>query len=270
MVTRVQLVATLAVLLSTFLGCYGSDLRPTGCVGSISSFPNCDKVDQILHRCNGLTVKKEIINCFCTQELLNAYVGCKGEFRQCSLTSSYDSALDTEIRNWEDACAPYLTTEITTPSIVGPTRTLNEDTCQTYIESCVRLNQASASCTSSYTEPADITGCRCQSSMISLASVCGIDGSKSCLGETPITSDIWEFRNCKAATEFSGTKTNRGPITETVETRTATGTATTLVFGPTSSAASTTSAGAINTCTLMGSWVYLLPILPLVVYYLSF
>lgn len=75
MVTCVQLVATLAVLLSTFIGCYGSDLHPTACVGSISSFPNCDKVDQILQRCNSLTVKQEKIDCFCTQQLLNAYVG---------------------------------------------------------------------------------------------------------------------------------------------------------------------------------------------------
>ncbi|KAH6986959.1 hypothetical protein EDB80DRAFT_756154 [Ilyonectria destructans] len=287
MVTCVQLVATLAILLSTFIGCYGSDFHPTACVGSISSFPNCDKVDQILQRCNSLTAKQEKIDCFCTQQLLNAYVGCKGEFRQCGLTNSYDSAFDTEIGNWENACAPYLTTKITTPSIAGPTRTLNEDTCQTYVESCVRLSQASASCTSSYTKPADITSCRCQSSMISLASVCEIDGSKSCLGETPITSTIWEFRNCKAAAEFSDTQTvghqaanngnasltgekNRGPITETAGTRTATETATTLVIGPTSSAASTTSAGAINRCTIMGSWVYLLPISPLVVYYLSF
>ncbi|KAH6886744.1 hypothetical protein B0T10DRAFT_461209 [Thelonectria olida] len=254
MFTRVQLAAALALLLSTFIGCYGSDLHPTICVGKISSFPNCDKVGQILQRCDRLTVKQEIIDCFCTQELLNAYVGCKGEFRQCGLTNAYDSAFDAEIGNWEEACAPYLTTGITTPSIAGPTRTLNEDTCQTYIESCVQLSQASASCTSSFTEPADITSCRCQRSIISLASVVKRWGHQAAdNGNTSLTSEK-----------------NRGPITETVGTRTATGTATTLVIGPTSFVASTTSAGAINKCTIMGSWVYLLSIFPLVVYYLSF
>ena len=52
------------------------------------------------------------------------------------------------------------------------------------------------------TGPADITSCRCQESIVSLALVCNIDGPNSCEGKTAITSNIWEFRNCEAATDI--------------------------------------------------------------------
>ena len=43
-----------------------------------ASLTNCHKLDEVLVRCNALAnqnaPKQEIIDCFCTQELLNAYV----------------------------------------------------------------------------------------------------------------------------------------------------------------------------------------------------
>ncbi|KAK2480522.1 hypothetical protein H9L39_06161 [Fusarium oxysporum f. sp. albedinis] len=57
-------------------------LRPSSCVGNITSFPSCDSLGGILKKCNLVTGKQESIDCFCTQEVLDAYVGCEGEFRQ--------------------------------------------------------------------------------------------------------------------------------------------------------------------------------------------
>jgi hypothetical protein len=123
--------------------------------------------------------------------------------RQCSLSNSFDGTIQTEIDNWHDACDPYLPKDITTPTIADPTRTLDQDTCQTIAESCFQLSQATDACSSSHTVPADFTSCRCESSVISLASVCLVDGVVSCAGENVTTSDIWEFRECSAANTFT-------------------------------------------------------------------
>jgi hypothetical protein len=72
MSSGLHLLAAVGIL---FAVCLGQDLNPSACVGSITSFPNCDNVNAILQRCNQLTAKQDIINCFCTQDLINAYVG---------------------------------------------------------------------------------------------------------------------------------------------------------------------------------------------------
>lgn len=133
------------------------------------------------------------------------WLRCQGEIRQCSLSNSFDSEIETEIANWHDACAPYLPKDITTPTIAQPTRTLDQDMCIAVAESCYQLSKATDACSSSYTVPADYTSCRCDSSMVSLASVCRIDGGLKCLGKTLVTSNIWEFRECAAATALTHT-----------------------------------------------------------------
>jgi hypothetical protein len=44
-----------------------------------TSLQNCQKMNEILVRCNTISkedkLKQDLIDCFCTQELLNAYVG---------------------------------------------------------------------------------------------------------------------------------------------------------------------------------------------------
>lgn len=218
MTPNTRTIIALAVLLVSFNRVHGQDLpNPSDCVGKVDKFPNCDSVNSISKKCSNLS-KQETIDCFCTQDLLNAYQGyvqglvsrlkmltnlsrCKGEIRQCVLSNSFDSAIDDEIANWLEACSPYLPSDITTPSVAQPTRTLNGDTCQTFIESCAHLSQSITSCSSAYTKPADITSCRCQSSLVSLASVCNLDGPESCIGTTAAMSDIWELQHCAAATQ---------------------------------------------------------------------
>ncbi|RFN50449.1 hypothetical protein FIE12Z_5313 [Fusarium flagelliforme] len=179
--------------------CYAT-LKPSNCVGKITEFPNCDKANSIAIKCSNLS-KQDTIDCFCTQELLDAYVGCKGESRQCTLGNSHDSSVDDEIANWQDACGPYLSDDITTPTAPEATKTIDRDTCQSIAESCAQSSQSVTSCSSAYSNAAEITSCRCQESIVSLASVCKIDGPNSCEGRMAITSNIWEFRNCEAATD---------------------------------------------------------------------
>ncbi|KAF4981713.1 hypothetical protein FZEAL_2515 [Fusarium zealandicum] len=204
--------AVILALLVIFSGCHGAS-HPTTCVGDISEFPGCDNVDSIIKKCSDLS-KEETIDCFCTQELLNAYVECKGEFRQCGLGSSFDSSFDEEIANWQNACSSYISDDITTPSVSGPTRTLDQDTCQTIAENCAQRSQAITSCESSYAKSADVTICRCQSSIVSLASVWLADDSST-----------------------------KGPITATAESSMDPEIDTALIFGPTSTATSTTTNG---------------------------
>ncbi|KAH7268399.1 hypothetical protein B0J15DRAFT_578542 [Fusarium solani] len=231
----------LTLVLSSLTVCHGAVFKPPKCVGDITEFPNCMKADEIARKCSNKP-KQETIDCFCTQELLDAYVGCKGEFRQCVLGNSYDSFVEDEIANWQDACGPYLPDDITTPTAIAATRTLDEDTCQTIAESCAQMTKSITSCSSEYTKGADLTSCRCQESIVSLASVCIIDGPESCIGTSVATKDIWEYQNCAAATGVFETSKDKGPVTVTAGATTA-GDAppTTLTFGPGATAATTTS-----------------------------
>ncbi|KAK1981130.1 hypothetical protein LZ30DRAFT_794050 [Colletotrichum cereale] len=192
----VRFIVTFAALLRL---CHGAAFTPPDCVGDIKEFPNCEKADTIARACSNLS-KKETITCFCTQELLNAYVGCKGEFRQCVLGNSFDSTSDDQIAEWKDACGPYLPKEITTPVAPAATRTLDGDSCKIAAENCAQLSQSITSCSSAHTKPAELTSCRCQESLVSLASACDLDVRQFCEGVMATTSDIWEFRNCEAAT----------------------------------------------------------------------
>ncbi|CVL08495.1 uncharacterized protein FMAN_05208 [Fusarium mangiferae] len=190
-------IAVIAVLSNTS-GCYAT-INLSHCVGDSTEFSNCDIAKSIALKCSNLS-KQETIDCFCTQERLDACVACKDEFRKCTLGNSYDSSVDDEIANWQDACEPYLSDDFKTPSAPDPTRTIDRDACEGIAESCAHssqsVSQSVTSCSSAYKKPADITSCQRQESIVSLASVCEIDGANSCVGKTVMTSNIWEFRNC--------------------------------------------------------------------------
>ncbi|KAH7169590.1 hypothetical protein DER46DRAFT_600582, partial [Fusarium sp. MPI-SDFR-AT-0072] len=188
-------------------------------------------------QCNLVTGTQESIDCFCTQEVLDIY---------------------------QDACGPYFPKDITTARIAEPTRTLDQDTCQTFAESCYQLSKATDGCSSSYTKPTDYTSCRCKSSMISLTPVCEMDGSLTCLGKTPITSRIWEIQNCAAITAFTSAPVSSGPITTMAgSTEVKEGSASTLVFGPSSTITTTSSSGSVpgfkNAGPFWTSFAFILP-----------
>jgi hypothetical protein len=66
-----SVVATLAVFWTL---ARGQSFTPPLCAGAITEFPNCEKADSIAAKCSNLS-QQETIDCFCTQELLNAYIG---------------------------------------------------------------------------------------------------------------------------------------------------------------------------------------------------
>ncbi|KAI8716570.1 hypothetical protein NCS52_00951100 [Fusarium sp. LHS14.1] len=242
----------LTLVLSSLTVCHGAVFKAPKCVGDITEFPNCMKADEIARKCSNKS-KQDTIDCFCTQELLDAYVGCKGEFRQCVLGNSYDSFVEDEIANWQDACDPYLADDITTPTAMAATRTLDEDTCQTIAESCAQMTKSITSCSSEYTKGAELRSCRCQESIVALASVCIIDGPESCIGTSVATKDIWEYQNCAAATGASETSKDKGPVTATAGATTS-GDAplTTLTFGPGATTTTTTSDSSCLKCSNTG------------------
>ncbi|KAK2059675.1 hypothetical protein LY76DRAFT_570379 [Colletotrichum caudatum] len=251
--------------------CDGAVFTPPDCVGDIKEFPDCDKADSIARKCSDLP-QKETIACFCTQELLDAYVGCKGEFRQCILSNAFDSALDDQIAAWQDACGPYLPKGVTTPAAPAATRTLDVDSCKGAAESCAQLSQSAASCSSAYgAEPARLTSCRCQEPLVSLASACFLDGRRSCEGLEATASDVWEFRNCAAAaTNVFDKPKDTGPITSAADASTAKSKATgTLVFGPGSTATTTTSGGPGNVYFRAG-WRFIAVHFPVLTYILLY
>ncbi|KAK1997392.1 hypothetical protein LX36DRAFT_721120 [Colletotrichum falcatum] len=213
----VRSIVTLAALLRS---CHGVVFTPPDCAGDIKEFPNCDRADSIAR-------------------------DCKGELRQCVLGNSFDSVSDDLIAEWRDACGPYLPRGITTPAAAAATRTLDADDCKAAAESCAQLSRATASCSSAHAaEPAALTSCRCQESLVSLASACFLDGRQSCVGAAATTSGVWELRSCAAATSVLQRPKDTGPITTAAETSTAKNTATgSLVFGPKPTATTTTSGG---------------------------
>ncbi|WXC54098.1 hypothetical protein SNK03_000103 [Fusarium graminearum] len=150
------------------------------------------------------------------------------------------------IANWQDACGPYLPDDITTPSALEATKTMDQDTCKTIVESCAESSQSVTSCFSAFSNPTDITSCRCQESIVSLASVCKIDGPNSCEGSIAITSDIWEFQNCEAAADVLKTTKESGPVTKKPEDSTNQEATATFEFGPASTVASPTSGVAVS------------------------
>lgn len=64
----------LTLVLSSLTVCHGAVFKAPKCVGDITEFPNCMKADEIARKCSNKS-KQETIDCFCTQELLDAYVG---------------------------------------------------------------------------------------------------------------------------------------------------------------------------------------------------
>ncbi|KAH7350243.1 hypothetical protein BKA66DRAFT_431478 [Pyrenochaeta sp. MPI-SDFR-AT-0127] len=173
-----------------------SSLTPSDCVGTISSFPYCDAVNTNLARCNSLTEKQAIVDCICTQKFIDSWVGCKSEFRQCGLSTSFDSTFDSYLVEWHGACDTYLSISITTPPVAEPTATLEQGVCESFYESCDRWSKGTSMCTLSQSNDLDITSCRCSRSMLSLASVCRIDGSRSCLQSSVELTQLWEYQNC--------------------------------------------------------------------------
>lgn len=72
MLSFIRLSPALAILLGISSTAWGQ--KPSDCVGKVDEFPNCDNVNTLIKKCSDLS-KQDTIDCFCTQEMLDAYVG---------------------------------------------------------------------------------------------------------------------------------------------------------------------------------------------------
>ncbi|KAK0725628.1 hypothetical protein B0H67DRAFT_508606 [Lasiosphaeris hirsuta] len=226
--------------------------------GGVKTLANCDKLDELLIRCDNLTEQQapqqEIADCFCAQEMLNAYVGCKNDMRLCSLSYTFDADFDVMISNWNNACQPYFTRGVpTTPADIPLSETFNENSCQTLYVSCNKLQVTSSSCSSSHTQALAWTSCMCRSDILALASECEIDGAIQCEKTTPNPATLWGAIHC------SQTATISSHNLAATTTSFIGGTIPTISFGPTAS--STNSAGHMIAAP-MSILVFLLAILP--------
>jgi hypothetical protein len=125
---------------------------------------------------------------------------CKGEVRQCADSNSFDSGFDDFLSDWHATCDSRISFTATTPAITSLSTTIGLDACESIYEGCARWSQKAGQCTSSYTAPVDRTSCRCQPSIVSLASVCDNGGPALCRGEASKSTTMWEQLNCPKTT----------------------------------------------------------------------
>lgn len=171
---------------------------PSICVGPITSFHQCQKLVDMDNRCAAISPHDQtaLIACVCTQAQFNAYTDCMSEWRLCTLSDTFDNMFQDIISAWHEKCDGKISFKVTTPAVSTLPATVDQGSCASFIESCAALSTSSADCKSSYAAAADLSSCRCQSDVLSIASVCEYDGSVSCLAETPILSNMWSVRFC--------------------------------------------------------------------------
>jgi hypothetical protein len=75
MISHIHTFVQLAFLLNIITNAFAISLDPNNCVGNLKSFTNCNNIDRITEKCSVVTGDQEAIDCFCTQELLNSYIG---------------------------------------------------------------------------------------------------------------------------------------------------------------------------------------------------
>ncbi|KAK3903009.1 hypothetical protein C8A05DRAFT_33254 [Staphylotrichum tortipilum] len=152
-----------------------------------TTLTNCHKLlDTLLPRCaqlrNQNAPKQEFLACLCTQEVLNAYVGCKDDLRECLLSYMFDADVDQLISKWHDECQTQFTTGSvpTTPAASSLTVSYDQESCQRAAMRCRQLGDAFSSCSSSVTASVDFQAtCLCGSQILMLASECQSDGGLS-------------------------------------------------------------------------------------------
>jgi hypothetical protein len=122
--------------------------------------------------------------------------------RLCSLTYTYDSDFDQEIKRWDEACRPYFPSTLTTPAAATLTQTHDEQACQTAMFHCKKLDLTESSCSSAYTQATDLFSCRCASDVLTLALECE-RGAAACSRATSGPSSLWSAQYC--AVTLTGT-----------------------------------------------------------------
>jgi hypothetical protein len=133
---------------------------------------------------------------------------CQSEFRICVQGYEYDSEFEGPqglYALWHSACDGAISYTPTTPPITSLSATAGVDACLTAESNCAALGLSTESCTSSYSLSAELQHCFCQPAVLDLASRCEIDGSVSCLLKTPVSTNLWSYKQCRSAEVVSRT-----------------------------------------------------------------
>jgi hypothetical protein len=72
--------------------------------------------------------------------------------------------------------------------------------CLSVESNCNAFGASTDSCVSAYTLSDALQSCWCQATILDLASRCEIDGSVSCLLQTPTTTNLWSYSHCRGST----------------------------------------------------------------------
>jgi hypothetical protein len=104
----------------------------------------------------------------------------------------------------------------TTPLVTSLATTYDVLNCESIGQSCLQVLQVSSTCSSMYAlYTQDLDSCLCQSSILSLASVCEYDGNVSCKRTTANIQSVYGWGSCSgyqtilvSQNIFRGTKVN--------------------------------------------------------------
>lgn len=109
------------------------------------------------------------------------------------------------LATWHDWCSDYITFVPTTPILDNPPTTaptivggVLEPLCSDLRTSCAAWSEAEANCLNidPSATAASFYECACQTSLLSLASVCLYDGNTTCLGSSTALSNIPLYGIC--------------------------------------------------------------------------
>lgn len=124
---------------------------------------------------------------------------CWNEWRICQNSNEGDHNAQSVLSNWHSQCDNIATP--TTPSLTTLPASVSQcpvQVRQQFQAACTQVIAAGNACYAQYpalSQSVPYSSCVCQTSILSLASVCEYDGNKTCLGRTPTLSDIplWSF-----------------------------------------------------------------------------
>src|SRR5271155_5625301 len=130
-------------------------------------------------------------------------VSCESEFRLCAGGYEFDSEFQGPngyFGLWHSACDGFITYTPTTPAITTLSVTFDQANCLSAESYCGAFGSSTDSCASVYSISVELESCWCQATILDLVSRCEVDGSISCLLETPTTTNLWSYKNCRGST----------------------------------------------------------------------
>lgn len=139
----------------------------------------------------------------CSGRALGLLYSCQGEVRECVRSNTFDVDFAGFLSAWHSACDRHLPGPLTTASLFSLSIVPKPEICGRFTDACSRWTRDFSGCMDGREEETATTSCACSTtSMLSLASVCEVDGNRSCLLTTADFTHLWEYRNCPNAAAY--------------------------------------------------------------------